>query len=130
MLEDERVTYYFEDIDMQRVRIHQAQFISSVTGGPVGYSGGEMETAHEGMGITSTEFDAIAAHLNDALVLFDVDDEGRQAVLEEIESYRSNIVTASELSERCDSPLSTMYRKHELLKDAACPKSGSDPLVG
>ncbi|NKE34618.1 group 1 truncated hemoglobin [Natronococcus sp. JC468] len=96
VMADERVAYYFEDTDMQKQRIHQTQFISSVTGGPVDYSGAEMEAVHEGMGITPTEFDAIATHLDDALAEFDVDEADRQAVLEAIDSYRPEIVTASD----------------------------------
>jgi len=96
VLEDERVAYYFEDVDMQKQRAHQTQFISSVTGGPVEYSGAEMEAAHEGMGITPTEFDAIATHLDETLASFDVDEEDRRAVMEEVASYRPEIVTASD----------------------------------
>ncbi|MFU8868210.1 group I truncated hemoglobin [Natronococcus sp.] len=96
VLEDERVAYYFEDVDMQKQRAHQTQFISSVTGGPVEYSGAEMEAAHEGMGITPTEFDAIATHLDETLASFDVDDEDRRAVMEAVASYRPEIVTASD----------------------------------
>jgi hemoglobin len=96
VLEDERVAYYFEDVDMQRQRAHQTQFISSVTGGPVEYSGAEMEAAHKGMGITSTEFEAIATHLDETLESFDVADADRRAVMEEVASYRPEIVTASD----------------------------------
>ncbi|WP_408959937.1 group I truncated hemoglobin [Natrinema sp. 74] len=93
---DEQVADYFDDVDMQRQRAHQAQFISSVTGGPVEYTGAEMEAAHEGMGITPSDFRAIATHLDDALAEFDVDNDDREAVLEEIASYKSDIVTAAD----------------------------------
>lgn len=92
---DEQVAHYFEDVDMQAQRAHQAQFISSVTGGPVEYSGAEMAAAHAHLDITPADFRAIAAHLEAALVEFDVDEEDREAVLEEIASYRDDIVTAT-----------------------------------
>jgi hemoglobin len=95
VLEDDRVAHYFDDVDMQKQRAHQTQFISSVTGGPVEYAGAEMAAAHEGMGITPSEFDAIATHLDETLASFDVDDADRQAVLEEVASYREAIVTAT-----------------------------------
>lgn len=94
VMADERVNYYFEDVDMTRQRAHQAQFISSVTGGPVEYTGEDMATVHEGMGITKEEFDAIATHLDDALETFDVPADERETVLEEIASYEDAIVSA------------------------------------
>lgn len=51
-----------------------------------------MEETHRGMGITDEEFDAIADHLDTALIEHDVPDDDRQIVLETIESYRSDIV--------------------------------------
>lgn len=94
VLADDLVNGYFEETDMQKQIAHQAQFISSVTGGPVEYSGEDMRAAHEGMGITHEEFDAIATHLDDALVEFDVPGEDREAVLEEVASYEDDIVGA------------------------------------
>jgi len=96
IMSDEQVAGYFSDVDMQKQRAHQAQFISSVTGGPVEYSGGEMETVHTDMGITPTDFQAIATHPDNALVEFDVGESDRQAVLEEIASYQDAIVTAAD----------------------------------
>lgn len=94
VMADDRVNYYFEDVDMTRQRAHQAQFISSVTGGPVEYSGEDMATVHEGMGITEEEFNAIATHLDDALAEFEVPDDEREKVLVEIASYEDAIVGA------------------------------------
>lgn len=96
VMADEQVASYFDDVDMQKQRAHQAQFISSVTGGPVKYSGGEMETVHADMGITPSDFEAIATHLDDALAEFEVDKKDRQAVLKEIASYQDAIVTAAD----------------------------------
>ena len=93
---DEQVAYYFDDVDMQQQRAHQTQFISSVAGGPVEYTGDDMKTAHDHLGITPSEFEAIAGHLEDALVEFDVDEDDRQAVLEAVASYQDAIVTAAD----------------------------------
>ncbi len=92
VLDDDRVAHHFSDTDMAEQRAHQTQFLSAVTGGPLQYEGADMGTAHEGMGITDGEFDAIATHLDDALAAFDVDDEDREAVLAAVESYRESIV--------------------------------------
>lgn len=42
VMADDLVNHYFEDTDLQRQIVHQIQFISSVTGGPVEYSGEDM----------------------------------------------------------------------------------------
>lgn len=94
VMADDLVNHYFEDTDMQRQIIHQTQFISSVTGGPVEYSGEDMRAAHEGMGITKEEFDAIAGHLDTALKEFEVPEKDREDVLAEIVSYEDAIVGA------------------------------------
>ncbi len=96
VIADEQVAGYFDDVDMQKQRAHQAQFISSVTGGPVEYSGAEMESVHADMGITPSDFQAIATHLEDALAEFGVGADDREAVLSEIASYQDAIVTAAD----------------------------------
>lgn len=94
VLTDEQIAHHFEDTDTTALRAHQAQFISAVTGGPVDYDGADMYEAHEGMGITDEEFNAVAEHLETALTIHDVSEADRQQVLTEIDSYRSDIVGA------------------------------------
>jgi len=55
-----------------------------------------MKAVHAEMGITPSDFQAIATHLDDALAEFDVGDDDREAVLEEIASYQGAIVTAAD----------------------------------
>jgi hemoglobin len=43
------------------------EFISSVTGGPLKYSGRSMKDSHTGLAISNAEFDATAAHFKAAL---------------------------------------------------------------
>ncbi|WP_418286599.1 group I truncated hemoglobin [Halorubrum sp. DTA46] len=92
VLEDGRVAHHFEDVDMAAQRAHQTRFLSAVAGGPVEYDGDDMDTAHDGMGITGSEFGAIATHLDDALAAFDVDGDDRSAVMEAVAGYEDAIV--------------------------------------
>jgi hemoglobin len=94
VLADERMNHHFDDVDMVDQRSHQTKFLSAVTGGPMQYEGDGMRTAHETMGITDAEFDAIAGHLDGALREFDVDEADREAVMETVEAYRDDIVEA------------------------------------
>jgi hemoglobin len=43
------------------------EMVSSVSGGPLKYSGRDMKTAHAGMKVTQKEFDKLAGHLKAAL---------------------------------------------------------------
>ena len=95
VLADEQVAHYFDDVDMDRQRAHQTQFLSTVAGGPVDYSGDDMETAHEHLGITEPDFGAITGHLEAALVEFDVPRTEIDAVLEAVAAYEDDIVSAT-----------------------------------
>ena len=55
-------------------------------------------------------------------VLDALDDEDARAIISELEEPR----TASEISERCDIPLSTTYRKLDLLTDAELLEEGTE----
>ena len=94
VLADERVSHHFDDVEMAEQRSHQTKFLSAVTGGPMRYGGDDMETAHEELGVTDAEFDAIAAHLDAALREFDVADADREAVMETVDGFRGDIVEA------------------------------------
>jgi hemoglobin len=52
---------------VKRVEQMVVEFVSSVTGGPLKYTGRDMKNAHQGMGITQAEFEAAAGHLIAAL---------------------------------------------------------------
>lgn len=56
----------------ERVEQLVVEMISSVTGGPLKYTGRDMKAAHQGMMITGGEFDAAAGHLIAALKKFNV----------------------------------------------------------
>lgn len=55
-----------------RVSRQLIEFVSSVTGGPLKYTGRDMKNAHQGMKITEDEFKAAAGHLIAALKKFNV----------------------------------------------------------
>ncbi|WP_435361595.1 group I truncated hemoglobin [Haloarchaeobius sp. DFWS5] len=96
VLSDERVLHHFEGSDTTALRAHQVQFISAVTGGPVEYTGDDMQAAHDGMDITDAEYDVVAGHLDVALAENDVSQKDRRDVLETVESLRPDIVEVDE----------------------------------
>jgi hemoglobin len=94
VLADEGLRPYFEDVSMDELRDHQKQFLSAVTGGPVEWSGQDMDRAHAHLDITSEDFAAVAEHLRAALVALDVPEEERTAVMETVAMLEPSIVSA------------------------------------
>lgn len=67
VLDDDRLRGYFDGVEMVRLKRHQVALVSQVMGGPVEYSGRDLRAAHEGKGISSDDFGAVAGHLVTAL---------------------------------------------------------------
>lgn len=93
VLADERLTTYFADVDMERQRAHQAEFLSVVTGGPDEYDGEDMRRAHAHLDLDERDFAAVAGHLDAALREFSIDNADREAVMETVASTKDDIVT-------------------------------------
>jgi hemoglobin len=68
------------------------ELISSVSGGPLKYTGKDMKAAHKGMKITDAEFDAFAGHLKKALEKNGAAPADVKAVMDVAESTRRDIV--------------------------------------
>ena len=92
VLSDDRLAGFFEGMDMQELRAHQVQFISSVAGGPVEYTGGDMREAHAHLDIDDGDYDAVCDHLERALRENDVGDDNVEAILSEVEELRAPIL--------------------------------------
>lgn len=58
--------------DIEHLKAHQRRFVSAALGGPQ-YSGRSMKKAHEGLGITSPQFERVVEHLAATLVEFKVE---------------------------------------------------------
>ena len=92
VLDDESVAHYFDEMDMAELRAHQVQFISAVAEGPVEYDGADMREAHRHLGLSASDFDAIADHLESALRSNGVGETNTKAILGEVEALREPIL--------------------------------------
>lgn len=92
VLDDEQLVEFFEGFDMAELHAHQIQFISSVAGGPVSYTGREMREAHAPLDIEKEDFDAVATHLVIALRENGVRDENIEAILTEVAALEDPIL--------------------------------------
>ena len=76
----------------KRIRQHILDQFCAATGGPCVYTGREMKTTHEGLGITNAEWDAAAKHLAASLDKFKVPEKEKGEVLAFVTSLKKDIV--------------------------------------
>jgi hemoglobin len=76
------------------------ELISSLSGGPLKYTGRGMKEAHAGMGITDAQFDAIAADLQKALEKNGAKPADIAAVMSVVGSTRKDIVETKKPDEK------------------------------
>ncbi len=70
VLADDRISAFFEDVDMERQAASQKAFLTYAFGGPNHYSGKEMRAAHAHLvahGLNNDHFNAVAGHLQATL---------------------------------------------------------------
>lgn len=70
MLSDERVSHFFDDIDMDAQIAKQTAFLTMVTGGPANYTGRDMRNAHTHLlkrGLNDEHVDIVIHYLGETL---------------------------------------------------------------
>ncbi len=70
ILSDELLAPFFENIDVNRLRLSQTAFVTFAFGGPNHYTGKGLRNAHAkavGKGLSDAHFDAVAGHLAAAM---------------------------------------------------------------
>jgi hemoglobin len=72
---------------------HLVQFIALATGGPARYDGKEIKSAHSGMRIDNSEFDAVLGDLKASLDRLQIPNKEQKELLSIVESTRPQIVT-------------------------------------
>jgi len=72
---------------------HLVQFIVLATGGPARYDGKEIKSAHAGMRIDNSEYDAVLGDLKASLDRLQIPNKEQKELLSIVESTRSQIVT-------------------------------------
>ncbi|HSP77870.1 MAG TPA: group 1 truncated hemoglobin [Myxococcaceae bacterium] len=95
VLSDERISHFFEDVDMERQAAKQKAFLTMVCGGPSAYTGKDMRKGHAHLvakGLNDTHFDAVAEHLGSTLTELGVAKELVDQVLAIAESARADVL--------------------------------------
>lgn len=70
ILDDAELAPFFENIDVDKLRLSQTAFVTYAFGGPNHYSGKSLRAAHKDAvshGLSDRHFDAVAKHLRTAM---------------------------------------------------------------
>ena len=80
ILADDRLTPYFDGVDIGQLKTHMVALLSQVLGGPSEYSGRALRLAHAGLGIAREHYDLVGAYLVGVLAGLGADDDVLDAV--------------------------------------------------
>lgn len=78
VLSDDRINYFFTDVDMERQAAKQKAFLTMAFGGPNNYSGLDMRLGHAHlikMGLNDSHVDAVIENLGATLKELNVSDD-------------------------------------------------------
>lgn len=95
LIADPQLTKFFtgfSDDSKARIRQHVVDQICAATGGPCVYTGRDMETSHQGAGITEEDWNRAAGHLVATLDKFKVPEQEKGEVLALVSSLKADIV--------------------------------------
>ncbi len=75
VLSDDRISHFFDTIDMDAQHAKQKAFLKMAFGGPNSYTGKDMREAHKHMNLTEEHFNAVAENLIASLQELEVPQE-------------------------------------------------------
>jgi hemoglobin len=95
MLSDDRVSSFFDNIDMDKQIAKQKSFLTMAFGGPNKYTGKDMREGHKHLvarGLNGTHVDVVIAHLGDTLRELGAAEEDIAQVAAIAESARKDVL--------------------------------------
>jgi truncated hemoglobin YjbI/predicted pyridoxine 5'-phosphate oxidase superfamily flavin-nucleotide-binding protein len=96
VLEDALVGRFFEDVDMERQRLKQKNFLCMAFGGPYQFSGIDLRKAHSRlvseMGLTDEHFDRVLELFREALVELNISEKELSGMTAILDSAREDIL--------------------------------------
>ncbi len=92
---DRRVNRFFATTDAFSFKAKLVDQICEVSGGPCKYTGRDMKTAHQGLGVTNADYDAVVEDLVTTLDKFKlwIPEKEKNELLGVLEPIRKDIVT-------------------------------------
>jgi hemoglobin len=113
---DDRINGKFARTDIPRLKASLIDQVCEATGGPCTYTGRDMRTTHDGMGVTAAEFDALVADLVATLDRFSVPAAEKAELISALAPMRADIVEIE--SSSTGTPLPDSYRNAAPLASA------------
>jgi len=95
VLSDDRISHFFDGVDMDHQIAKQKAFLTMVFGGPVAYSGKDMRTGHAHLverGLNDSHVDAVIELLGQTLAELNVPAETIAKVAAIAESVRADVL--------------------------------------
>ena len=95
VLSDDRISEFFDGVDMERQAAKQKAFLTMVLGGPAAYTGKDMRTAHAHLvarGLSDAHFDAVVENLGATLAELGVPAELIGQVAATAETVRADVL--------------------------------------
>ncbi len=92
VLNDEELMEFFEDVNMNKLRQHQKNFITLVLGGPKMYTGRDMRKAHEHLKLNDRHFDLVVGHLVSTLTELGASSLQLENIGKVVESTRNDVL--------------------------------------
>ncbi|HEX4456112.1 MAG TPA: group 1 truncated hemoglobin [Kofleriaceae bacterium] len=91
---DDRINAFFKNTDIPSFEQKLYEQICAAAGGGCTYTGKDMKTAHAGMNVKESDFNALVEDLVKSLDKFHVKDADKQTLLGVLGPMKSDIVTA------------------------------------
>lgn len=95
ILDDPELAPYFENIDVNKLRLSQSAFVTYAFGGPNHYTGKSLRSAHKNavsQGLSGRHFDLVAGHLKSAMQELNVPADLIDEALAIVGSTRSDVL--------------------------------------
>ena len=89
---DTRINKFFATTDIPKLKMHLVNQICEASGGPCKYTGRSMKEAHQGMGVSGADFNALVEDLVGALDKFKVGEQEKSELLSVLGPMRGDIV--------------------------------------
>ena|SRR5579871_4177753 len=89
---DKRINAFFAHADIPHLKMELVDQLCQATGGPCTYTGKDMKTAHQGMGIRNRDFDALVQDLGKSLKKFKVAKKDQAMIVATLAPMRKEIV--------------------------------------
>ncbi len=94
VLADDRVSHFFDTVDMESQHVKQKAFLTMAFGGPNSYTGKDMREAHKRMNLTEEHFNAVAENLVATLKDLNVNEDDINEVVNVALSVKDDVLNA------------------------------------